>query len=187
VLGDLADEYPLLTTLVDRTAGGQRRLPFGDGPDQSRSGVTAAADEPVAKPAPSNGEPTDESEPALAGDAGSRGEKADTKPRITVTVHPPGKGRRKKPATLSIQIRFENLEGNDTLARLIESTVWVNDAHPAYRRAAASRAEAYHIALSVAAALAPLAVEPERAQTFISAFLARWGEAANGRRAAGTD
>jgi hypothetical protein len=57
----------------------------------------------------------------------------------------------------------------------------VNEAHPAYRRAVASRAEAYHIALAVAAALAPLAVEPSEAQRFISAFLARWGEAANGR------
>ena len=50
-------------------------------------------------------------------------------------------------------------------------------------RAAASRAEAYHIALAVAAALAPLAVEPEGAQRFVSAFLARWGAAAaNGKR-----
>jgi hypothetical protein len=65
-----------------------------------------------------------------------------------------------------------------TLARLIESTVWVNDAHPAYRRAVASRAEAYHIALSGAAALASLAVEPHEAQRFISAFLASWGAAA---------
>jgi hypothetical protein len=65
-----------------------------------------------------------------------------------------------------------------TLGRLIESTVFVNDAHPAYRRAAASRAEGYHIAFSVAAALAPLTVDPAQAQHFISTFLARWGEAA---------
>lgn len=64
----------------------------------------------------------------------------------------------------------------DADARLIESTVWVNEAHPAYRRAVSSRAEAYHLALAVAAALAPLAVEPQHAQRFISAFLARWGE-----------
>jgi hypothetical protein len=95
-------------------------------------------------------------------------------------VRLPGRGRTKKPTTLSLQIRFESLPGSLTLARLIESTVWVNDAHPAHRRAVASRAEGYHIALSVAAALAPLAVEAHEAQRFISAFLARWGEAAEG-------
>jgi hypothetical protein len=69
---------------------------------------------------------------------------------------------------------------SDDAGRLIESTVWVNEAHRAHRRAVASRAEGYHIALSVAAALAPLAVEAHEAQRFISAFLARWGEAAEG-------
>ena len=90
----------------------------------------------------------------------------------------PGRGRRKRAATLSLQIRFESLDDETLLARLIESTVWVNEAHPAYRRAVASRAEAYHIALAVAAALAPLAVEPEHEQRSISVFLARRGAAA---------
>ena len=49
--------------------------------------------------------------------------------------------------------------GGAALSRLVESTVWVNDAHPAYRRAVASRSEGYHLALAVALALAPLAVE----------------------------
>ena len=55
------------------------------------------------------------------------------------------------------------------------STVWVNVAHPAYRRAAASRAEGYHVALIVALALAPLAVEPASEHGFVSTFLARLG------------
>jgi hypothetical protein len=64
--------------------------------------------------------------------------------------------------------------------------VWVNEAHPAYRRAAASRSEGYHLALAVAMALAPLAVEPGQAQRFITTFLDHWGRAvdrpAPGRR-----
>ncbi|MGH7446784.1 MAG: hypothetical protein ACRELT_04450, partial [Longimicrobiales bacterium] len=105
-------------------------------------------------------------------------------PEPVATAQLPGRGRRRRPATLSLEIRFETLADELTLGRLIESTVWVNDAHPAYRRAVASRAEGYHIALSVAAALAPLTVEPAHAQAFISAFLARWGDAAgrNGNR-----
>src|SRR5438445_808762 len=57
-------------------------------------------------------------------------------------------------------IQFESRPDDPELGRLMESAVWINDAHPAYRRAAASRSEGYHIALGVAMALAPLAVEP---------------------------
>lgn len=59
---------------------------------------------------------------------------------------------------------------------LVESTVWVNDAHPAYRRAVASRSEGYHLALSVAMALAPLAVEADPMQRFVT-FLVLGGRA----------
>jgi len=188
VLGDLSDQYPLLTTLVERTAGGQKRLPLGDASEPARGGLFASAPEPEPVPAHSNG--------AAAGQPGVEGERdgapppkreAETEPAqppadMMSTVRLPGRGRTRKPATLSLQIRFESLEDQISLARLIESTVWVNDAHPAFRRAAASRAEAYHIALAVAAALAPLAVEPHQAQHFISAFLASWGTAATNRK-----
>ncbi|MGD2155199.1 MAG: hypothetical protein PVG79_18175, partial [Gemmatimonadales bacterium] len=63
------------------------------------------------------------------------------------------------------------------LARLVEATVWVNESHPAYRRAAGSKAAAYHVALSAAMALAPLAAEPTHQHEFITAFLTRWGNA----------
>ncbi|MGH7564652.1 MAG: hypothetical protein ACREK5_09555 [Gemmatimonadota bacterium] len=53
---------------------------------------------------------------------------------------------------------------------------WVNDAHPACRRAAASRSEGYHVALTAAMALAALAVTPVDAPRFMTEFLARWGE-----------
>jgi len=69
------------------------------------------------------------------------------------------------------------------MARLLESTVRVNSAHPAYRRADASRSLGYHLALATAMALAPLAVEPPQAHDFITAFLTRWGEALDRLRA----
>jgi len=59
----------------------------------------------------------------------------------------------------------------------VESTVWVNRSHPAYRRALASRSIGYQIALAVAMALAPLAVESANEHEFVTAFLSRWGEA----------
>jgi hypothetical protein len=170
VLGDLAGEYPLLTTLVERRSGGQRRLPLGEPADATT-------------PHPWSGEGGGRTEPASSPTVEGDEAGPPTAPRDTsAPVRLPGRGRRKQAATLSLEIRFESLPDELGLARLIESTVWVNDSHPAYRRAAASRAEGYHIALAVAAALAPLAVEPHESQRFINAFLASWGEAAeNGR------
>jgi hypothetical protein len=63
------------------------------------------------------------------------------------------------------------------LARLVDSTIWINDAHPAYLRAAASRSLGYHTALAVALSLAPLAVEAREEHAFITQFLAHWGGA----------
>ncbi len=80
-----------------------------------------------------------------------------------------------------LDIQFEDRPGHLDISRLVESTVWVNRSHPAYRRAAASRSIGYHIALAVAMALAPLAVEPANEHGFVEAFLSRWGERSNPR------
>jgi hypothetical protein len=82
-----------------------------------------------------------------------------------------------RPVSYGLGIRYEHRPGEPELGRLVESTVIVNEAHPAYRRAVASRSEGYHIALTVALALAPLAVEPVNEHAFVTAFLTRWGEA----------
>jgi hypothetical protein len=60
----------------------------------------------------------------------------------------------------------------------VKSTVWVNESHPAWRRALVARSEGYHIALCVAMALAPLAAEPAAVHSFFTTFLERWGLAA---------
>ena len=96
-------------------------------------------------------------------------------------IEPPGPGSAgrgpKKPRRYRLTIQFEERADLPGLARLIESTVWINTAHPAHRRAVASRAEGYHAALGVAMALAPEVSEPGHGPQFINAFLARWGEA----------
>jgi hypothetical protein len=79
-------------------------------------------------------------------------------------------------------IQFEARPDDPELGRLVESTVWINESHPAYRRAVASRAEGYHVALAVAMALAPLAVEAAKEHGFVTTFLARWGEAIERRK-----
>lgn len=131
-----------------------------------------------------------EAEPAQPGTLGgaaarASGTEAAEPPISTGHVSAlPARAGRKRPGTLSLQIRLESRPDDLELGRLIENTVWINDAHPAYQRAVAARSEGYHIALAVAAALAPLTVEPAHTQHFINAFLARWGLAGidNGRR-----
>jgi hypothetical protein len=87
-----------------------------------------------------------------------------------------GSQGRKQPARLGLNVRFESRPDDPQLGSLRDSTLWVNDAHPAYRRAAASRSEGYHIAVTLAMTLARLAVEPTDAHDFITTLLAAWGE-----------
>jgi hypothetical protein len=185
VLGELSEEFPVLATLAQRRRGGQGRLPLGDPGAGSEDGDWPGG-EPLAGAAGEGETPASPEKPEEPGGAGEGAEGAEKNaapegaPPGTAQARPPGPRGRKRPATLSLEIRFESLPDEVALGRLIESTVWVNDAHPAYRRAVSSRAEGYHIAVTVASALAPLAVEPPQAQGFIHRFLARWGEAAQG-------
>lgn len=90
--------------------------------------------------------------------------------------------RTRRPARDGLGIRFEPRPDDPEPGRLVESTVWVNEAHPAYRRAVASRSEGCHVALTVA--LARLAVEPAGEHAFLVAFLARRGAALDRREGA---
>jgi len=72
-------------------------------------------------------------------------------------------------------VQFESRAGDQELARLVDSTIWINEAHPAYTRSVASRATGYHTALAVALALAPLAVDVRDEHAFITRFLSHWG------------
>jgi hypothetical protein len=184
VLVELADDFPMLASLVDRRLGGQRRLPIGKpkaaagelaftsgAPDAAAERAEASASEALEPPAESARDaPLPEAEP----------------PPSTI-ASPAGA---KLPARYGLSIQFRSLPDDDAVARLVDATAWINEAHPAYRRAVRSRSEGYHLALAVALALAPLAAEPTGHVDFVTAFLARWGGAVErprgrGRRAAG--
>lgn len=173
VLVDLAAEFPLLAALVERQTGGQTRLPTGRAGEQLEviSGAPPAARPPEGA-AP--GEPGTEASREPAVSAEPRPSPPEPAPAGSAAPGQRGPGR---PGRYGLTIQFEHRPDDPALGRLVESTVWVNEAHPAYRRAVASRSEGYHIALSVGMALAPLAVEAQHAQAFLTTFLARWGEA----------
>ena len=189
VLADLASDFPLLAALVEQRAGGQRRLPAaGAGPVAEPAETLFAVRQPVAEPdAPLGGEAT----PAVGAPAGEEAVTSaagDVEPAPPAVHEPTAAGhvvagpRTRRPTRYGLGIQFDARPDDPELGRLVESTVWVNEAHPAYRRAAASRSEGYHVALAVALALAPLAVDPAKEHAFITAFLARWGEAIERRK-----
>lgn len=179
VLEELSDDFPLLGSLVERRTGGQKRLPIDGKTSDSAAGTNAIAvlatpstaepeqnmTEPAQPqtPSPHSDEDTATPEPAMS-----------TIPASTSTMFP-GHGRSRAPMRYGLGIQFEDNPDNSELGRLVESTVWINQAHPAYRRALASRSVGYHISLAVALALAPLAVEPNQEHTFIIKFLSHWG------------
>jgi histidine kinase/DNA gyrase B/HSP90-like ATPase len=185
VLADLADDFPLLATLVEQRTGGQRHLAATRGPHASPLVVA----EPQA--GPGDGAPASTPHPRDNGTPNTTQEEMRTSPAAQAIVPDPrglgdghlvtGGGKR-RPIRYGLGIQFEARPDDPELAQLVESTVWINEAHPAYGRALASRSEGYHVALAVALALAPLAVEPAKEHGFITTFLARWGGALEHRR-----
>lgn len=184
VLLELAEGFPLLASLVEHRRGGQKRLPLA--PAAGLGGEPGFAPMPLPETADAGMETA---EAGAAPESSGSAEGQETPP-----APPPGEGvppgevampdsrRRRRPVKLGLAVQFEDRPGDAELGRLVESTIFVNRAHPAYQRAAASRSDGYHIALSVALALAPLAVEPAGEHGFVTAFLARWGEAVTGGR-----
>lgn len=194
VLLDLAEDFPMLAMLVERRGGGQRRLPMGRGdgvspaqaellpPDTRASEAVVNTEAPDESTAVAQSEPAADSKSDSAQTPGEQDRTADDSgpPHASPLELPARRGRR-RPTRLGLRIQFEEREGDLELGRLVETTVWVNSAHPAYQRAVASRAESYHLALTVALSLARVAVEPPLEHEFVATFLARWGEAAGER------
>jgi hypothetical protein len=208
------DDSPLLRSLVDRRPGGQKRLPLpGRGDEQvpgplfanlpagydvvREEGDTAAGQDvgtTPSAPAPSGGsqerpappEETPPSEPPLPNHDHSHegGDQPTTEAPTTVGTLSTVAGRR-RPARYGLLVQFESRPDDSELGRLVDSTIWINDAHPAYTRATASRSVGYHVALSVALALAPLAVEAASEHAFITQSLSHWGGGSASRRRAG--
>ena len=192
VLEDLADDFPLLRSLVDHRAGGQKRLPM---PGRGKEQVPAPLFANLAAGGDSGGEGQDCRPPQA-----SRGHHPRRGPRRRRNQRPfhrrrrlpqrtrrgPNRRRRirrargagadtigstgtldtvvgrRRPARYGLLVQFESRPGDSELGRLVDSTIWINDAHPAFTRATVSRSVGYHTALAVALALAPLAVEASR-------------------------
>lgn len=181
VLARMADSFPMLAMLVKLRAGGPRKLRVGSGgPADLESDTIDLFAPPTPEETPSTNEtsaPVPEAEPPIAPERAPE--------RGTSDVGPPSERGQRRAARMGLSIQFESRPDDAELARLVETTIWVNDAHPAYVRAAGSRSESYHVTLAVALALSKVAVDPPNERQFVLEFLARWGgarEASNGKK-----
>jgi hypothetical protein len=179
VLEELALDFPLLASLVEQRSGGQKRLPLGQASSasESRAFVAASIAEhseafPDERKSPSSSPQSQNSDKTRNGSSATESAVAPSHGLLL-----PAQSAVLRPGHYGLDIQFEDQPEALELAHLMQSTVWVNRAHPAYRRALASRSVGYHIALAVAMALAPLAVESANEHAFVTAFLFRWGEA----------
>jgi hypothetical protein len=179
VLLELSEGFPLLASLVEHRRGGQKRLPLGP---KTESGVGRGFGPELSATPPGSPQRDDGENPAGSPEQPQAPSSELPSERSGAnTPASPDSRRQPRPARLGLAVQYEERPGDLELGRLVESTVFINRAHPAWQRAAASRSEGYHIALSVALALAPLAVEPAGEHAFVTTFLTRWGEAVSGR------
>ena len=188
VLEELTGDFPLLSSLVEHQRGGQRRLVIergsggagitpglldgngaesaGVGPDGARAAVEAQESvTALSPPAPqaTAPEPPPAADPERSGDSSA--------------------GARSRGQRYGLSLQFEARPGDSEMGRLIENTVWINTAHPAYVRAESTRSTGYHVAVAVALAIAPLATGGGDVQKFLTVFLTEWGGAVGARKA----
>ena len=142
----------LLASLVERRAGGQHRLPLGrpgsgQGPSELPAPLISIHGEAPLAEAGTAAEPWP-AVPAEAPSAPAPGAKIAPRTDATSAL-PSGRGRR-QPARYGLTLQFAHHPDDPELARLVESTVWINDAHPAYRRQAPPTPPALLFALDAA-------------------------------------
>lgn len=176
VLESLSDEFPMLASLVEQRRGGQKRLPIASEAVSAR--LLPAADAVPADAAKSATPPTDPSSDAAGGrDAAQPAQHPSLDAPVRNDTPLPGARGPRRPVRFGLHLAFDRRDDDQDVARLVESTVSVNTSHPSYARALVTRAIGYHVAVAVAMALAPVAVEAADHHAFLTNFLAKWGAA----------
>lgn len=85
----------------------------------------------------------------------------------------PHEGHRKRPG---LMLGFDDDPTRQELGWLMDTTIWINKAHSAYRKAEDSEFENYHIVISVAWVLSGFLDAEKSPLAFLNRFLAAWGK-----------
>ncbi len=168
VLGTMIGEYPEIAPLVGRrrtTQPGVNLVPDQDGAamgiltetlaELAQQQANAATADQASTSAPMRAEVEAVLEPSDSGESAKMQE-----------------GKRVGPG---LMIGFEDAPDRAELGWLLENTVWVNRAHPAYQKAVSGGHEQYHVVLTVVWVLLGHLHDQHSAQQFIGEFLFGWG------------
>jgi hypothetical protein len=154
VIGNLLAEFPELSPLLGR------RLSAGGAEIPPEKGVETMEDILPAHPPEPGPEPLEEASTVQEG-----------RDKDASSAAP----RHNRPG---MSISMVDEPGREGMGWLAENTVYVNRAHPAFRRAAERDLEEYHVTLVAALVLSEF-IQPGRSpQQFVSRFLSRWGKQA---------
>jgi len=168
VLGTMLNEYPEIAPLVGRRRTqqpGVNLVPDAEGPTLGVLAETLAEIAQVQMSAASSEETS--SAPIAA--------------QVEAIIEPSSDGtesaRRQEGKRVGpgLMIGFEDASERAELGWLFENTIWINRAHPAFRRAVSGGHEQYHVVLTVAWVLLGHLEDKHSAQQFIGEFLFGWG------------
>jgi hypothetical protein len=166
VLGNMLKDFPELSTLFWRRQKGEPE--------------TGVIPDPTSPPIGAQVEGRD----VMTGTKGGLGEGSgvETSPgempgqriQLGLEFTDPGReyeGRKRLPG---VMIGFDDNPDRKDLGWLMENTIWINKAHPAFKKVIDSEAENYHIILSVSWVLAGYLEGEKSPQVFINQFLSNW-------------
>ncbi|MCM8789360.1 MAG: ATP-binding protein [Candidatus Omnitrophica bacterium] len=167
ILQNMIDDFPELSPLFERKQKGELLKAIINDPDAPLVGKFAEGTEIMTgtKGNEGEGEGIESGEGALPG----KHIEPDIQSQQRGELH---QSRRKRPG---LMLGFEDNKSRTELGWLSENTLWINKAHPAYRRAVRNDAEEYHVVLSAAWVLSSYLEKENSPQEFINRFLSNWG------------
>jgi hypothetical protein len=167
VLRNMLNDFPELNPLFGRSRGGEPAKGVIPDPNAPAIGKTVEGVDVITGTL-GDGSKGSGVEGLAGGMPGQRIEPDSEKSELG-KMH---EGKRKPPG---LMIAFEESADRQELGWLMESTVWINKSHPAYRRATHSKAEDYHIVISVAWVLSDYLEAEKSPLIFMNRFLSSWG------------
>lgn len=167
VLGNLIGDYPEIAPLIGRRRTNQPGVNLVPDPEGPTFGALTETLAEIAQQ-------------QAGAELGEEASRARTANEVGAVLEPSEEGdaarqQMGKRVGPGLMIGFEDASDRSDLGWLLDNTVWINRAHPAYQKAVAGGHEQYHVVLTVVWVLLGHLDDQHSAQEFIGKFLFGWG------------
>jgi hypothetical protein len=167
VLKNMLNDFPELSPLLGRKRGGEPAEGVIPDIDASPIGKTVEGVDVITGTLGGSGKGSGME--GLAGEMPGERIEPDSEKTELGKMH---MGQRKIPG---LMIAFGESPDRKELGWLMESIIWINKGHPAYRKAIDGRSEGYHVVISVAWVLSGYLEAEKSPLIFMNQFLSSWG------------